>query len=44
MTLKDLYFANSAWKMDTMLTVRIRTAGQTWPTMKDTIVHLPKMF
>lgn len=42
MTLKDLYFANSAWDMNTMLTVGIRMAGQTWPTMKDTIGHLPK--
>ena len=25
-----------------MLTVRIRMAGQTWPTMKDTFGHLPK--
>ena len=42
MTLKDLYFANSAWERNTMLTVMIRMAGQTWSTMKDTIVHLPK--
>lgn len=42
MTLKDLYFANSAWEMNTMLTVGIRMAKQTWPTMKDTIAHLPK--
>lgn len=42
MTLKDLYFANSAWDGKTMLTVRIRMAGRTWPTMKDTIYHLPK--
>lgn len=42
MTLKDLYFTNSAWDMNTMLTVKIRMSGQTWPTMKDTIVYLPK--
>lgn len=42
MTLKDLYFANSAWELDTLLTVKIRMAGQAWPTIKDTISHLPK--
>lgn len=43
MTLKDLYFANSAWHVDTMLTVKIRTAGYVWPIMEDTISNLPKM-
>lgn len=42
MTLKDLYFANSAWELNTMLTVKIRTAGRVWPIMKDTITQLPK--
>ena len=42
MTLKDLYFANSAWEGNTMLTVKIRMAGRVWSTMKDTIYNLPK--
>lgn len=42
MTLKELYYANSAWHVDTIIAVKIKTAGQIWTAMRDTISNLPE--
>ena len=41
MTLQDLFNVNSAWHLDTMLTVTIRKPG-VWPTVRDHVVNLSK--
>lgn len=44
MTLRDLYYANSGWHFDTVLSVTIRLADNKWHIMTDSIACLPKMF
>lgn len=42
MTLKQLYFLNSAWDYETILTVRVKTSLYGWYDMVLTFYELPE--